>query len=74
MSGGGWQDKNMQEHLKPVQETQETPEPIDKKNPDLETQKKAKLSSAAAVRKSAVHGCASRFHYVKLDPPCKRTS
>ena len=74
MSGGGWQDKNMQEHLKPVQETQETPEPIDKKNPDLETQKNGKLSGAAAVPTSAAHGCASRFDYVTLDPPCKRAS
>ena len=47
---------------------------MNKKTPDLENQKNGNLSGAAAVRKSAVHGCASRFVYVTLDPPCKRAS
>ena len=39
-----------------------------------EPRKDGKLSVAAVVRKSAVHGCASSFIYVTLDPPCKRAS
>ena len=65
---GGRQDKNMPEYPKPAHETQKTPE-----NPHLGTQKNGKLWGAA-VRKPPVHGCASRFVYVMLDPPCKRAS
>ena len=57
---------------KPAQETPQTQKPINKKAPDLENQKNGSLSGAAAVRKSAVHGCASGFVYVTLDPPVQR--
>ena len=74
LSGGGRQDKDTQEHSKPVQETQKTSAVINKENPLLGTQKNGRLSGAAAVRKSTVLGCVSRFVYVTLDLPCKRAS
>ena len=74
LSGGVGRTKRRWNTPKPAQETQKAPEPINKKNPDLGTHKNGKISGAAAVRKSAVHGFASRFVYVTLDPPCKRAN
>ena len=70
--GGGRQGKTRRNTPKQPKRLRKRQNQLTRKKTDLGTQKNGKLSGAATVRKSAVHGCASRFIYVTLDPPCKR--